>query len=47
MEGIFYKNGKLQEIISLMDETSYGVLGLNACNGDEKNIGRYYIAVAN
>ena len=28
-----------------MDETSYGVLGVNACNGDEKDW-KYYIAVA-
>ena len=39
------QNGKLQEIISLMDETSYGVLGVNACNGDEKDW-KYYVAVA-
>ncbi|WP_434799299.1 AraC family transcriptional regulator [Terrisporobacter vanillatitrophus] len=39
------KNGKLQEILSLCDENSYGVLGLNACNGEEKDW-KYYIAVA-
>lgn len=42
------ENGKLQEIVSLIDETSQavpGVLGLNACNGDEKDW-KYYIAVA-
>ena len=41
-------NGKLNEIISLMDENlngAPGVLGVNACNGDEKDW-KYYIAVS-
>ncbi len=43
-----WENGKLAEIVSLMDENTQGapgVLGLNACNGDEKDW-KYYIAVS-
>ena len=42
------ENGKLSEIIALMDENNAGapgVLGLNACNGEEKDW-KYYIAVS-
>ena len=40
--------GKLSEILALMDENNAGapgVLGLNACNGEEKDW-KYYIAVS-
>lgn len=42
------ENGKLSEIMALMDENNAGapgVLGLNACNGEEKDW-KYYIAVS-
>ena len=35
------ENGKLSEIMALMDENNAGapgVLGLNACNGEEKHV---------
>ena len=42
------ENGKLSEIMALMDENNAGapgVLGLNACNGEEKDW-KYYIEVS-
>ena len=42
------ENGKLSEIMALMDENNAGapgVLGLNACYGEEKDW-KYYIAVS-
>lgn len=42
------ESGKLQEVISLMDENTKGapgILGLNACNGEEKDW-KYYVAAS-
>lgn len=42
------ESGKLQEVIGLMDENTKGapgILGLNACNGEEKDW-KYYIAAS-